>query len=308
MCKTCARNSHESGPGLEKCPLCREPFTEYNASRQAAQCRDLAERGVTWAQADVGKHMVFGKEGFQKEEKTGLEWINKAAAKDHPIPLFQIYTFYRDGLASVQRETNENANELLLKSANLGHSVANSELAKFYTYGEAGFEKDPDEAYFRASVAFALDDTNVQAAEVLGILHLCEDIPEPSHYLECYYLNIATNEDKNGLDSCLYGLALETLSSHMHNGRSLVPGSNVVPSVMFWLRKSRDMGFDDARQLLKDREARVQSRCANCSKLVQGAERFKQCSKCRANGIAAKNVRLRRGGLGTIKTANAPAD
>ena len=48
------------------------------------------------------------------------------------------------------------ANEMLRKSANLGFAQANSDLALSFLGGINGFEKDHDEAYFRASVAIPL--------------------------------------------------------------------------------------------------------------------------------------------------------
>ena len=117
--------------------------------------------------------MISGKRGFQRQEKTGLEWINKAAAKDYPLALFELSDLHRNGLESLVRKSQEKANKLLLKSADLGYAKANSEMATFSLQGTDGFEKDFDEAHFRASVAFALDASNFRAAWVLGSLHHC---------------------------------------------------------------------------------------------------------------------------------------
>ncbi|EJK61924.1 hypothetical protein THAOC_17502 [Thalassiosira oceanica] len=157
------------------------------------QAMTLAKRGVAWAQSDVSRFMIRGIKGFEKQEKAGLKWLNKSAAQDYPPALYELSRLHLNGLKSLVRKSQEKANELLLKSANLGFALANSTLAICYIKGAKGFEKNPDEAYFRASVAFALDGADGQAAEILGYLHCNEDIPEPSPYLACYYTNIAAN-------------------------------------------------------------------------------------------------------------------
>jgi len=157
----------------------------------------LAKRGVAWAQHNAGKGMFDGRNGFKKQEKAGLKWINKAAAQQYPSALYDLSDFYRDGLQSAIGKSQEKANELLLKAANLGHGVSNSTLAKFYFDGMNGFDKDPAEGFFRASFAFALDGSASNALFV-GMYHHRELIPEPSPYLACYYLNIATANENVG--------------------------------------------------------------------------------------------------------------
>ncbi|EJK71114.1 hypothetical protein THAOC_07477, partial [Thalassiosira oceanica] len=156
----------ESGVGVDKCPLCRESFDDKTEAENAADLMRLAKRGVNWAQSNVGQCLMEGMRGFKKQAQTGLEFINKAAAQNYPPALYDLSNLYRNGIASELEKSEEKANELLLESANLGHVLANMELA-----GMHGFEKNPDEAYFRASVAFALDGTNEQAAFVLGGFH-----------------------------------------------------------------------------------------------------------------------------------------
>ena len=180
ICMACAK----PGRGFDKCPLCRTPI---DASTSVAGVVTLAERGVSWAQKELGRYLISGIRGFQKQEKAGLEWLNKAAAQNFPIALFLLSAVYRDGLTSVVRKSQDKANELMLKAANLGHPCANSELALCYFAGMEGIEQDRAEAYFRASVSFALDNTDVRAAWVLGYFHHHEQVvSDPSLYLACY--------------------------------------------------------------------------------------------------------------------------
>jgi len=297
ICMTCALDIKKSGKGLGKCPLCREPLAQGTPAGDAAKLMILAERGVAWAQTDVGRRMVFGVGGFKRQEKTGLEWTKKAAAQDYPPALHSLATLYRKGMASVLRKSEEKAKQPMMKSANLGYATANSLLAESFFYGSHGFDRDHEEAYFRASVALALDDSVGQAAEVLGRLHCGAldgegNMPESSPYLACYYLNISANSAIDDGSDCLnYSQALIKLSGHLH-GRHLIPGFNVVPAAFFWSRKSSDLGFDDAGEQLKKWESVGQSHCDNCQKDAQPCEKFKQCSKCKAQWYCSKECQV----------------
>ena len=295
VCVTCALGINESGVSLGKCPLCRESLARTTPAERAAKLIILAERGVTWAQSNVGSSMRRGVDGFQKDEEGGLEWLNKAAAQNHPAALHTLSALHRDGRAPLLVNSEEKANELLLKAANLGYASANALLAHFYCRGFNGFEEDPDEAYFRASVAFVLDGQSHRATKALGSFHYFEMIPElePSLYLACYYLNIAANEDDDGAPCYFYSHALQTLSEHLHDGNIGIPGSDVVPAMLFWLRKSRDLGYSPALDKLQKWESYEQSHCACCSKEAKTGEKLKQCSTCKAQWYCSKECQVK---------------
>ena len=116
------------------------------------------------------------------QEKAGLKWVKKAAAQNHPPALYYLSSLYRNGFASVLKKSQEKANELLMRSANLGYSLANSQLANFYSARHNGFEEDEAEAFFRATVAHALDASNGSAALTLGLYLKPEKATELSPY------------------------------------------------------------------------------------------------------------------------------
>ena len=68
ICNACAmdikKSVRESKFELNKCPLCREPAQTEDAVI-TAQKMELAERGVCWAQAEVGTSMLYGLDGFK---------------------------------------------------------------------------------------------------------------------------------------------------------------------------------------------------------------------------------------------------
>ena len=128
----------------------------------------------------------MGPQATTPEQYAARQQIHKAVAQQYLSALYVLSDLYLDGLPSVLRKSQEKANDLLLKSANLGFGFANRNLARVYLKGLDGFEKDRAEAYFRASVAFALDSTDKGAALLMGLLHHGEaDTIEPSPYLAC---------------------------------------------------------------------------------------------------------------------------
>ena len=94
--------------GISKCPLCRSPFTVGGSSKRTTQLMVLAERGVSWAQTNVGTGMIQGTIGFKQQEKAGLKWVKKAAAQNHPTPaLYYLSSLYRNGFAYVLKKSQE---------------------------------------------------------------------------------------------------------------------------------------------------------------------------------------------------------
>ncbi|EJK74434.1 hypothetical protein THAOC_03888 [Thalassiosira oceanica] len=132
ICKTCYREFMNSGVDLGQCPLCRATQSSTEAEA-AVQCMALAERGVSWAQSNVGRCMIPGRIGFKKQEEAGLKWVEKAAAQNDPSALHYLSSLYRDGLTSVLDKSQEKANELMIKSANLGYASANSLVWLYFT-------------------------------------------------------------------------------------------------------------------------------------------------------------------------------
>ncbi|EJK75317.1 hypothetical protein THAOC_02959, partial [Thalassiosira oceanica] len=106
----------------------------------------------------------------------------------------------------------------------------------------------------------------------------------------CYYTNVAASEDTTGAACYDYGESLLHLDNHLHGENTTK--FNVMPAIFFWLRKSRDMGCEDARELLKELETDGQSYCANCAKEAQTGDKYKQCSKCRAQWYCSKECQV----------------
>ena len=218
----------------------------------------------------------------------------EGSGSELPIALHYLSNLHCNGIASVLDKSQEKANELLMRSANLGYAFANALLARFLLAGERGFDEDLDEAIFRATVAYALDASDQSAAMVLAFYLKPEQATEPLPYLACYYLNIAANEEKNGMACYFYGDALNNLSKQLYKSKSQdqIPGFNALPAMFFWLRKSRDMGYNEAGERLKEWESYGQSYCPNCSKETKTDEKFKQCSKCKAQWYCSKECQV----------------
>ena len=62
--------------------------------------------------------------------------------------------------------------------------------------------------------------------------------------------------------------------------------------MFFWLRKSCDIGYHEARKMLKNWESDWQRVCANYSKEAETGEKCKQCSKCKAQWYCSKECQV----------------
>ena len=91
----------------------------------------------------------------------------------------------------------------------------------------------------------------------------------------------------------MYSQSLARLSDHLllHDGTK-IHESNAVPAVLSWLRKSHDMEYNEAVDWLKKLESECQRFCGNCSKEAEAGEKYKQCSKCRAQWYCSKECQV----------------
>ncbi|EJK67761.1 hypothetical protein THAOC_11166, partial [Thalassiosira oceanica] len=97
-CKRCADDFRKTKP--TRCPLCREPLRESSAEL-LLQLMVFVEKGASWAETILGRGMMYGYFGIKKQERTGLEWINKAVAKDYPAAIFELFNFRSSALTSL---------------------------------------------------------------------------------------------------------------------------------------------------------------------------------------------------------------
>ena len=289
ICDNCADDFLINDANKQQCPLCRGSYMEVN---EVTDILRLAKKGQPWAQMRAGTNMMFGGGGYEKRQLNGIEWLEKAAAQNYPIAILKLAMFHGPRSPdSIVTRSPEIYSELLMKAANLGAALANTLLAQAYLRGENGFEQSLGEAYFRASVAFALNEKDTTAARFLGTLYHLTG-PESHSYIACYYLNIAANKTESSQSSYFYSNELDKLSRHVYTN-SKVHGFNMGPTVLAWLRKSRDQGYSDAREMLKKFESSEQRFCAKCGKDVQPGEKFKQCSKCKAQWYCSKECQVK---------------
>ncbi len=98
-----------------------------------------AQRGDADAQFELGLRLLTGEE-MKKDEKAGLEWMEKAANQKHLRAQFVMGSLYEDG-AGVKKDENK-AVEWYRKSAENGFAPAQFALAMAYDLGR-GIKQDP---------------------------------------------------------------------------------------------------------------------------------------------------------------------
>jgi len=101
-----------------------------------------AERGDADAQFELGLRMLTG-EGVNKDEKAGVDWMEKAANQKHLRAQFVLGSLYEDGVGVKKNEAK--AVEWYRKSAENGFPAAQHAVAMAYDLGR-GIKQDPVEA------------------------------------------------------------------------------------------------------------------------------------------------------------------
>jgi len=98
-----------------------------------------AQRGDADAQFELGLRLLTGEE-MKKDEKAGLEWMEKAANQKHLRAQFVMGSLYEDG-AGVKKDEAK-AVDWYRKSAENGFAPAQFALAMAYDFGR-GIKQDP---------------------------------------------------------------------------------------------------------------------------------------------------------------------
>lgn len=179
---------------------------------------ESAELGFADAQALYGNNLAYGI-GAEKDVKSGLEYLNKAANAANPM------AFYVLGELSLKGETGfvaepEKAIEYFTKASELGYHPAMQRLGWMYGHG-IGAEKDLARALFLETTAADLGN-GIAAFNASGSYKAGEGTPV-DHEKFIHYLKIAA--DKN-LVYAIHNLAaayckgIET-EQDLHQGRQL---------------------------------------------------------------------------------------
>lgn len=126
-----------------KPPRQKQPQQQQQAQPgNPAELQNWAERGDADAQFELGLRMLTG-EGVKKNEKEGVQWMEKAANQKHLKAQFIMGSLYEDGAGVAKSE--EKAFEWYKKSAENGFAAAQQAVSMAYDLGK-GVKKDPEKA------------------------------------------------------------------------------------------------------------------------------------------------------------------
>jgi TPR repeat protein len=115
-----------------------QQLTPAQQAEQERQLRAFANRGDADAQFELGLRYLTG-EGFKKDEKKGVEWLEKAALSGHLRAQFVYGSLFEDGV-TVPKDPAK-AVEWYLKAANGGFPMAQHSVGVAYELGQ-GVPKD----------------------------------------------------------------------------------------------------------------------------------------------------------------------
>lgn len=94
----------------------------------------LASKGIADAQCELGRRYYHGI-GLEKDDRTALSWIYKAANQNHPDGHYLLANFYNLGLGGLDIDLDQ-AFKLYLLSAEAGHPPAQSSVGICYDIGQ----------------------------------------------------------------------------------------------------------------------------------------------------------------------------
>lgn len=105
-----------------------------------AEAEPAAEPTEAEAQFELGRRLMWGLDGTEKDERAGIEWLHKAAEQGHPRAQTQLGMAYQLG-RGVDRDIDESV-KWMRKAADQGVPKAQFELGVYYRDGK-GVPNDP---------------------------------------------------------------------------------------------------------------------------------------------------------------------
>lgn len=119
-----------------------QPLSPAQQAEQERQLRSFADRGDADAQFELGLRYLTG-EGFKKDDKKGVEWLEKAANTGHLRAQFVYGSLFEDGV-TVPKDLAK-AVQWYQKAASGGFPMAQHSVGVAYEIGQ-GVEKDTKKA------------------------------------------------------------------------------------------------------------------------------------------------------------------
>ena len=119
-----------------------QPPSPAQQAEQERQLRSFADRGDADAQFELGLRYLTG-EGFKKDEKRGVEWLEKAASTGHLRAQYVYGSLFEDGV-TVPKDLAK-AVEWYQKAASGGFPMAQHSVGVAYEIGQ-GVQKDTKKA------------------------------------------------------------------------------------------------------------------------------------------------------------------
>jgi TPR repeat protein len=131
-CKDNFFGSSLSREQKSKCPHCKVKLPKTK-EETFELIRGWAEKGKTWAQAQLGNKYKFGS-GVEQSYEKSIEYYTLAIQNGDPNAMFGLAAMYHQGQGVTK--SIEKAIELWTRAANQGHASAQSNVGLLYVKGE----------------------------------------------------------------------------------------------------------------------------------------------------------------------------
>jgi TPR repeat protein len=277
ICKKC---SSQGGDVFITCPLCRGKAPSPDEA--VSITKEKADSGIAWAQADLGKHYLYGHRDVMKDAEKALVLLSEAAEKGSARAKSLLGEYYLE----IENADYEEARRWHEAAAAEGELISLFQLGMMMKNGHAyGFDEN-EETRAEAFRLLTISATLLREHFKLAALELARFFRD-SLPIALHYLRPAVEEGSADADEMnLFALGLVQVSIKYYGEKGvLAPGYNPVPEALFWYRRSNKARRpDDAgspRSPFPLIEQQIREQCASCKKPLE-SERKMCCAECKA--------------------------
>jgi TPR repeat protein len=270
-----------------KCPMCRSklPRTEEDSFR-CVENNVRNHEDWAWAHRLLGCYYGQGF-GCLPDPKQAFIHFEKAANMGDILEMETLKGSY--GLANCYMEgtgvekSQAKAIHWYKQGANAGFALSEYSLGRIYH----SQEKFSDAfRYFELSANQAYDESQSFLADCyergVGV--------QPSNQKSMFWNKEAANNG-NMVGMANYAVNLMQITKMQNSGEGDLVGKSIIPEVLYWARKSKAAGFEEAETLIRLIETHVSRVCAHCKSILPLSEPLK-CARCKAAYYCGKNCQL----------------
>ena len=232
--------------------------------------------------------------------KKALKQYMLSAEQGHPPALCYLSRIHGDGVPGLVKKSAAKAKEYLQKAADSGnfHAMINLAAMSFRGKGNRlGGEFPTATKYATLASHYSTDKSVDNANLMLGNLFsdgLDENGLGSSDNLATYYLGLTVKNDLaafHGEAALRYSRALTRQAENLYGIN--IPGLNVLPRAIYWMRKSLAAGNMEAKRVINNCESNEVGKCYACGMTEESSDKkFLRCGRCKIYWYCSKECQV----------------